>query len=103
MSAKNDIDVEAFHAFEQSGWESNVPEYEAAFARLTSQAIGPLLKAVRLSAGMRLLDVATGPGHVAGAAAARGASVTGIDFSAPMVARGRKLHPTVDFLEGDAE
>jgi SAM-dependent methyltransferase len=103
MSAKEDFDAGAFHAFEHAGWESNVPAYETAFSRLTIQSIELLLDAVGLGAGMRLLDVATGPGYVAAAAAARGASVTAIDFSAPMIARARKLHPSVEFREGDAE
>ena len=96
-------DPNAFRDFEHAGWEINVSEYEDAFARLTSQAIGPLLDAVGLRTGVRLLDVATGPGYVAAAAAARGAQVTGIDFSAPMVARARQLNPAVEFQEGDAE
>lgn len=103
MPVSQSDEANAFRAFEQSGWESNVSEYDAAFARLTSQAIGSLLDAVHLCAGSRLLDVATGPGYVAAAAAARGALVTGIDFSGPMIARARKLNPTVEFHEGDAE
>jgi ubiquinone/menaquinone biosynthesis C-methylase UbiE len=96
-------DPAAFREFEHAGWEVNVAEYEDAFARLTRQAIGPLLEAVNARQGIRLLDVATGPGYVAAAAAARGARVTGIDFSAPMVARARDLNPAVEFQVGDAE
>jgi SAM-dependent methyltransferase len=103
MSINQTPDPDAFRDFEHAGWESNVSEYDTAFARLTSQAIGPLLDAVHLRQGTRLLDIATGPGYVAAAAAARGASVAGIDFSAPMVARARMLNPTVEFQEGDAE
>jgi SAM-dependent methyltransferase len=96
-------DPNAFREFEHAGWEVNVAEYEDAFARLTSQAIGPLLDAVGLRPGVRLLDIATGPGYVAAAAAARGARVVGIDFSAPMVARARELNPAIEFQAGDAE
>ena len=96
-------DPHAFREFEHAGWESNVSEYEDAFARLTSQAIGPLLEAVDLRPEIRLLDIATGPGYVAAAAAARGVRVVGVDFSAPMVARARELNPAVEFQEGDAE
>jgi SAM-dependent methyltransferase len=96
-------DPNAFREFEHAGWEVNVSEYEDAFARLTSQGIGPLLGAVGLRRGIRLLDIATGPGYVAAAAAARGAQVVGIDFSAPMVARARALNPEIEFQEGDAE
>ena len=96
-------DPNAFRDFEHAGWEINVSEYEDAFARLTRQAIGPLLDAVNLRQGVRLLDIATGPGYVAAAAAARGARVLGVDFSAPMVARARELNPAIEFQEGDAE
>lgn len=103
MSLNQTPDPDAFRAFEHAGWTSNVSEYEAAFTRITSQAIGSLLDAVDLRHGTRMLDVATGPGHVAAAAAERGARVVGIDFSAPMVARARTIHPEVEFQEGDAE
>jgi SAM-dependent methyltransferase len=79
------------------------PKYEAAFTRLTRQAVPPLLDAVNLRHGARILDVATGPGYVAAAAAARGARALGVDFSAPMVAHARAINPAVEFQEGDAE
>jgi ubiquinone/menaquinone biosynthesis C-methylase UbiE len=50
-----------------------------------------------------VLDVATGPAHAAAAAAARGAEVVGLDFSAAMLAMARRLHPALDLREGDAE
>ena len=103
MSIDQALDPDAFRDFEHAGWMSNVSEYEAAFARVTSQAIGPLLDAVYLRHGARLLDVATGPGYVAAAAAERGARAVGVDFSAPMVAHARAINPTVEFQEGDAE
>ena len=103
MSNDQSADTAAFRNFELAGWEANVSEYDAAFARVTSQAIAPLLHAVALHKGMRLLDVASGPGYVAAVAAAQGARVTGVDFSAPMVARARSVNPAVDFQEGDAE
>ena len=103
MPISHEIDADAFHAFEHAGWESNVAAYDAAFARLTRQAIAPLLEAARVRNGTRLLDVATGPGYVAAAAASRGALAIGVDFSGPMVTKARELHPDVEFREGDAE
>jgi SAM-dependent methyltransferase len=93
----------AFHDFELAGWEAVPRRYDDAFARLTSQSIGPLLHAVRATQGMRLLDVATGPGYVAAAAAQRGANVVGLDFSATMLSEARRQNPTLDLREGDAE
>jgi SAM-dependent methyltransferase len=97
------LDPGAFHAFEQSGWERASAYYEDAFGTLTPQAAGPLLDAAGVSPGRRVLDVATGPGPIAAAAAARGADVVGLDFSAAMIAEARRRHPAIAFREGDAE
>src|SRR5262249_12613749 len=70
---------------------------------LTNQAIEPLLDSIEIMRSMRLLDVATGPGYVAAAAAKRGAVVTGIDFAIAMLAEARQQNPDIDFMEGDAE
>lgn len=97
------LDPAAFHAFEKSGWERASPHYDDAFGALTRQTAAPLLDAAGVSAGNRVLDVATGPGPVAAAAAARGADVTGLDFSAAMLAEAKRRQPSIAFREGDAE
>jgi len=96
-------DAVAFHDFEQQGWERASAHYADAFGNLTSQMAGPLLDATRVRQGIRLLDVCTGPGFIAAAAAARGGAATGLDFSAAMIAEAKRRHPDVDFREGDAE
>jgi SAM-dependent methyltransferase len=93
----------AFHELEKSGWETAAREYDEAFGHLTAQSIAPLLDAVNLALGQHLLDVACGPGYVAAEAIRRGALVTGVDFSAPMVALARRRHPQAEFREGDAQ
>jgi len=93
----------AFHAFEHAGWQSAARGYDDAFGSLTRQAIGPLLDAAQLRPGARLLDVASGPGYVAAAAAERGARVTAVDFSAQMVKLARSQNPGVECHMGDAE
>jgi ubiquinone/menaquinone biosynthesis C-methylase UbiE len=95
--------ADAFRSFEHAGWEKLPQRYHEAFSNLTTQAIEPLLNAAAVGAGVRFLDVATGPGYVAGAAARRGASALGLDFSAAMVAEARKRFPAAEFQEGDAE
>jgi SAM-dependent methyltransferase len=97
------LDLEKFHAFELAGWESIPDDYHQAFGALTAQAIEPLLDAVRVKKGIKLLDIASGPGYVAAAAAKRGAIPLGVDFSKGMVDQARRLHPELDFREGDAE
>ncbi len=97
------LDPEAFHDFEHMGWEAIPDKYHQAFGQLTSQAITSLLDAVDAKRGVKFLDIASGPGYVAAAAAKRGAIVLGVDFSATMVAHARELHPGIDFREGNAE
>jgi len=92
-----------FHQFEQQGWERAADHYGDAFGSLTSQTIPSLLDATGAGPGLRLLDVASGPGYVAAAAAERGASAVGVDFSSEMVALASRRYPGIEFVEGDAE
>jgi SAM-dependent methyltransferase len=92
-----------FHDFEQAGWQRAAEHYGDAFGGLTAQTADALLDAAGVSSGARVLDVATGPGFIAAAAAGRGAQVTGLDFSPAMIALARTRQPAIDFREGDAE
>jgi SAM-dependent methyltransferase len=95
--------VTTFHSFEQSGWQRAAAHYGDAFGGLTSQTIPRLLAALLVARDTRLLDVASGPGYVAAAAAALGATAVGVDFSSEMVRLALTLHPGIGFEEGDAE
>ncbi|HEY2151788.1 MAG TPA: methyltransferase domain-containing protein [Vicinamibacterales bacterium] len=103
MNTAEPFDANAFHEFERAGWEGASAFYVDAFAGLTRQTATDLLDAVGAGPGIRLLDVATGPGFIAAAAAARGAEVVGIDFSPAMIATATQTHPGVAFREDDAE
>jgi ubiquinone/menaquinone biosynthesis C-methylase UbiE len=94
---------DAFHAFEHAGWQAVSRQYDESFAALTAQSIDALLDATEVRAGAKVLDVATGPGYVAAAAAGRSAAVVGLDFSSAMVAEARRQNPRIDFREGNAE
>ena len=96
---------EAFREFELRGWsdEHTAHAYLDSFGLVTMQAVPALLEAAGAGPGIRLLDVATGPGYVAAAAAAKGALVAGIDFSPAMIAIARRLYPAIDFRPGDAQ
>ena len=50
---------------------------------------------------MRVLDVATGPGLAAAAAADRGAEVVGVDLSPRMIELARAANPGLEFREAD--
>ena len=93
----------AFRQFEHAGWQAIPDKYHSAFGHLTIQAIQPLLDAVKIRKGDKLLDIASGPGYVAAAAAKRGAMVLGVDFSDAMISEARTLYPDIEFRQGDAE
>jgi len=103
MSSEPSTDPAAFHDFEHAGWQRAAAHYADTFGTLTVQAIDPLLDAVAIARGTHLLDVACGPGYVAAAAASRGATASGLDFSTLMVDEARRRYPGLDFQEGDAE
>jgi SAM-dependent methyltransferase len=93
----------SFHDFEQAGWERAAEFYGEAFGALTAQTAPALLEAVGAARGRRLLDVASGPGFIAGAAASLGSDVVGLDFAPTMIAEARRRWPALTFREGDAE
>ncbi|MCX5689297.1 MAG: class I SAM-dependent methyltransferase [Planctomycetota bacterium] len=95
--------LEPFKQFEHQGWCRVAQRYDTAFGSATTQAIAPMLEAVGVVAGAKVLDVACGPGYVAAAAAKCGASVLGIDFAADMVQLARLKWPGLAFEVGDAE
>jgi ubiquinone/menaquinone biosynthesis C-methylase UbiE len=97
------LDPDAFNAFEAAGWERQAGGYEDFFGTITTRLVDPLLDAAQVAGGVRVLDVACGPGYVAAAAAGRGASVVGVDIAEAMVSRARRLHPELEFRHGDAQ
>jgi ubiquinone/menaquinone biosynthesis C-methylase UbiE len=97
------IDPDAFNRFEAMSWAERADGYHRLAAGLTTRVIEPLLDAADVDLGTYLLDVATGPGYVAGAAAARGADVVGVDVAAEMVSLARRLRPEIEFGQADAE
>jgi uncharacterized protein YceH (UPF0502 family) len=60
-----------------------------------------LRRVVELAAGAPVIEVGTGPGHVAAFLAAAGADATGLDLSPQMVAEARRRHPGVTYQVGD--
>lgn len=66
-----------------------------------------VVEAAGVSAGDRVIDVATGTGNAALRAAARGASVLAVDYEPALLALARERVPTaaaaIEWVEGDAE
>jgi SAM-dependent methyltransferase len=96
--------LEELKAKQQKIWSSG--DY-GSIAWLTVPLADVLCEAVDVRPGSTVLDVATGTGHVALAAARRFGDVTGIDYVPALVDTARKRAAaeglSVDFQEGDAE
>jgi SAM-dependent methyltransferase len=97
-------DLAAVKARQRQTWAS--ADYGAVAARIVLMA-ERLVDAADLHAGQRVLDVATGTGNAALAAARLGCEVTGIDDVPELLERGRARAAAeglqVTFQEGDAE
>ncbi|GAA3940214.1 class I SAM-dependent methyltransferase [Actinoplanes auranticolor] len=96
--------LEGIKARQQKTWASGDYGAVAALIQPISEA---LVQAADLSAGSRVVDVATGTGNAAIAAARCLCTVTGIDYVPELLDRGRARaaaeHLEVGFAEGDAE
>ena len=93
----------SFEALERQGWAAKAESYDLLTGRITARFVEPLLDAAGVGAGLDVLDVGSGPGHAARAAAERGAVVTGIDSAEGMVSLARRRHPGIRFLCADAQ
>jgi SAM-dependent methyltransferase len=97
-------DFSAVKRRQQATWASG--DFSVVAARIVYQA-EQLCETADLQAGWRVLDVATGSGNAALAAARRGCQAVGIDYVPALLERGRMRaaaeHLGVEFVEGDAE
>lgn len=98
------VDVEGIKQGQRAMWASG--DYPTIAKRIAAVAEA-LVESAGAAAGLELLDVATGSGNVAIAAAETGAKVTGLDLTPELleVARRRAADAGAEiaFLEGDAE
>jgi SAM-dependent methyltransferase len=97
------FDPDAFRNFEHEGWNRVSLGYHNHWERLTKQAIPQMLDVAGVTTGMDVLDVASGPGYVSGAASARGAKTIGLDLSEKMTELAAENYPDLTFQLGDAE
>jgi len=100
---QNTFDATEVLEFETATWTRCADTYEDGFGALVTGAIDPLLDALEVGPGTRLLDIGTGPGLLAAAARQRGAEVTGLDASEAMIRVARRRHPGISFDVGTAE
>jgi SAM-dependent methyltransferase len=94
----------AVKARQRGVWASG--DFSVVASRVVFQA-EHLCETADLQAGWRVLDVATGSGNAALAAARRGCEAVGVDFVPALLERGRVRAAAerldVEFVEGDAE
>ena len=97
-------DLAAIKQRQQQAWASGDFHVVAARIVLTAEQ---LCDTADLHAGWRVLDVATGSGNAAIAAARLGCEAVGVDYVPALLDRGRRRAAAewldVEFLEGDAE
>src|SRR3954465_11991450 len=97
-------DFAAVKGRQQKTWASG--DFSVVASRIVFQA-EYLCETADIQAGWRVLDVATGSGNAALAAARRGCEVVGIDYVPALLQRGRVRAEAeqldVRFVEGDAE
>lgn len=97
-------DFTAIKTKQQATWGTG--DYSAV-AIAVQHVAEQLCETVDLRAGSRVLDVATGSGNVALAAARRHADVIGVDYVPSLLARARERaaaeHVRIDFRDGDCE
>ena len=104
MTTAATLDLAAVKARQQATWASG--DF-AEIATLIVSVAERLVDEADLRAGSTVLDVATGSGNAAIAAARLGAVVSGIDYVPALLERGRERaaaeRVTVDLRDGDAE
>lgn len=97
-------DFMAIKQRQQATWASG--DYHMVASRIASTA-ERLCDTADLRAGWSVLDVATGSGNAAIAAARLGCSVVGVDYVPALIERGRQRAAaeglSIEFVEGDAE
>ncbi|AGZ39985.1 class I SAM-dependent methyltransferase [Actinoplanes friuliensis] len=98
------LGLDGIKARQQKTWASG--DY-GAVAALIHPMSESLVQAADLTAGSRVVDIATGTGNAAIAAARCLCDVTGVDYVPELLERGRARaqaeHLPVTFVEGDAE
>jgi SAM-dependent methyltransferase len=103
VSAPNAEQVDYWNGPEGRHWADR----EARFDAMLVPFVAPVLDAARVGPADRVLDVGCGNGALSRAAAGRGARVTGVDISAPMLAVARRRAAaeglTAEYLEADAQ
>jgi SAM-dependent methyltransferase len=97
-------DLEAIKARQQATWSTGDYHVIATQIQIVAEL---LIERLDVRSTERVLDVATGSGNAAIAAARRGCEVVGIDYVPALLERARRRSKaeglSIDYVEGDAE
>ena len=86
-----------YREFELAGWARAASCYADSFETITRLFTTQLLEAVGAGPRTKVLDVACGGAFMTAMAAAMGAQVEGVDFSANMVDEAKRRYPALSF------
>ena len=95
--------VERVQEYEHRTWDRCSKKYLDGFAELTKETIPLLVEGAEIDRDDQVLDLGSGPGHVANHLAQQGARVTGIDFVASMIDLSKEKYPELDFRMANGE
>src|SRR5919202_2128530 len=84
-------------------WGMHARDFAVYLEQVGLPLFGAALDAAHVTAGTRLLDAGCGAGLLALLASLRGAQVTALDASAPLLTIARERLPAADVREGDLE
>jgi SAM-dependent methyltransferase len=103
-TARPQPDLEAIKARQQATWSTGDYHVIATQIQIVAEL---LIERLDVRSTERVLDVATGSGNAAIAAARRGCEVVGIDYVPALLERARRRSKaeglSIDYVEGDAE
>ena len=100
----NDIsDPDCVAQYERETWSRCADSYVDTFAVFTQETVPLLLDAGEIRPGSTVLEIGSGPGHVADLLSKAGANVTAVDFSSDMVNVANSRYPQISFQQADAE
>jgi len=88
------FDPDVVTAYERDTWNRCANDYIDTFAGITGETVPLLIDSAGIGAGSQVLEIGSGPGHVADMLVQAGASVTGVDFSANMVDVAQSSFPS---------
>lgn len=97
------FDPDVVAEYERDTWNRCAEDYVDTFAGITGETVPLLMEAAGIRSGCQVLEIGSGPGHVADMLAQAGASVVGVDFSSRMVAVAQSRYPEIEFKQADAE